>query len=87
MKDIKKYILESQKSANKTAIEKILSKAQYDHKLMFAIIWASLSINAPAIWSGCFKFSQYSLLLLSLFFFFNRKETGEKYVFVKNDVR
>ncbi len=68
-------------------IEKILSKAQYDHKLMFAIIWASLSINAPAIWSGCFKFSQYSLLLLSLFFFFNRKETGEKYVFVKNDVR
>ena len=58
-------------------VEKILYRAEFDYKFMFAIIWASLAINSPAIWSGCFKFSQYSLLLLSLLFFFNGQEQEE----------
>ena len=57
--------------------EKTLKRTDNNIKFMFAVIFGTLAINTPVIWSGCFKLSYLLMVLLTFLLFFNRPEDND----------
>lgn len=64
--------------------EIIFKRSDNNYKFIFAVIFGTLAINTPVIWSGCFKFSYILMILLTFLLFFNRPDDSRE---VRPEVR